>query len=287
MASVSNRMHAYARLMRLDRPIGTFLLLWGTLWALWIAGSGAPEPRIVLIFVVGVLVTRSAGCVMNDYADRDIDPHVARTRTRPLASGAVSTREALTLLLVLGAIAFALVLMLNRLTVALSIPGAALALTYPFMKRFTHWPQVHLGLAFGWAVPMAFAAITETVPLVAWLLLATVVVWSVAFDTIYAMVDRDDDVYIGVKSTAIALGDMDRVFVGAMHLATLGLLVIVGAIEGFGVWFALGLVGAAATAAWQQRLIRDREPTACFRAFLNNNWFGACVFAGIVGEYVI
>ena len=287
MSSVNDRMRAYARLMRLDRPIGTFLLLWGTLWALWIAGSGAPEPWIVLVFVAGVLVTRSAGCVMNDYADRDIDPHVARTRTRPIACGDVSPREALTLLVVLGILAFALVLTLNRLTILLSIPGAVLAVTYPFMKRFTHWPQVHLGVAFGWSVPMAFAALTESVPLVAWLLLATVVVWSVAFDTIYAMVDRDDDIYIGVKSTAIALGEMDRVFVGAMHVATLALLIVVGAIQGFGAWYALGLAGAATTGVWQQLLIRDREPTACFRAFLNNNWFGASVFAGIVAEYVL
>jgi len=285
MSRVSDRLHAYTRLMRLDRPIGTFLLLWGTLWALWIAGAGSPEPRIVVIFVVGVLVMRSAGCVMNDYADRDFDPHVARTRSRPIASGAVSPREALVLLAVLGAVAFGLVLMLNRMSIALSLAGAALALTYPFMKRFTHWPQIHLGLAFGWAVPMAFAALTNSVPLVAWLLLATVVVWSVAFDTIYAMVDRDDDLYIGVKSTAVLLGDMDRAFVAAMQIATLALLVVVGALEEFGGWYALGLAGAAATCVWQQHLIRDRDPTACFRAFLNNNWVGAAIFAGLVVNY--
>jgi 4-hydroxybenzoate polyprenyltransferase len=281
------RLRAYVRLMRLDRPIGSLLLLWGTLWALWIAGEGRPEPRIVAIFVVGVLVTRSAGCVMNDYADRGFDPHVARTRSRPLASGTVSPREAIGLLVTLGAVALALVLMLNRLTIVLSLVGVALALSYPFMKRLTHWPQAYLGVAFGWAVPMAFSALTGEVPIIAWVILTTVVVWSIAFDTMYAMVDRDDDVYIGVKSTAILFGGLDRLFVGAAQLATLALLVTLGAMADLGAWYAAGIGIAAVLCLWQQHLIRDRDPTGCFRAFLNNNWLGAAVFVGIVADYAL
>ncbi|MDX1514811.1 MAG: 4-hydroxybenzoate octaprenyltransferase, partial [Gammaproteobacteria bacterium] len=196
--------------MRMDKPIGTLLLLWPTLWALWIAGEGRPDPKVVFVFLVGVFLMRSAGCVINDFADRDIDPHVKRTMNRPIAAGKVSPREALGLFVALGLCALWLVSLMNDLTVLLAFIGAALAATYPFMKRITYLPQVHLGVAFGWAVPMAFAAQTGSVPPLAWLMLVAVVVWAVAYDTMYAMVDRDDDIYVGVKSTAILLGELDR-----------------------------------------------------------------------------
>lgn len=279
------KLRCYAQLMRIDRPIGTLLLLWPTLWALWVAGEGRPDPLITLIFVVGVFLMRSAGCVINDYADRELDPHVRRTASRPLASGKVSAGEALTLFGVLGLLAFGLVLLLNPLTIALSIVGIILAATYPFMKRFTYLPQVHLGMAFGWAVPMAFAAQTGAVPAEAWLLLIGVVLWAVAYDTMYAMVDREDDVRIGVKSTAILFGESDRAWICAMQLGVLGVLCVFGTQAELGFWYYLSVVAAGLLFVYQQRLIREREPERCFQAFLNNNWLGATVFLGILLDY--
>ena len=279
------RIVQYALLMRVHKPIGSLLLLWPTLWALWIAGAGEPDPGVVLVFVAGVFVMRSAGCVINDYADRRIDPYVRRTKDRPVASGRVKPREALVLFAVLCLAGLGLVLTLNGLTVALSFAGAALAASYPFMKRWTHLPQIHLGVAFGWGIPMAFAALTGGTPPLAWLLLAGVVAWAVAYDTMYAMADREDDLRIGVKSTAILFGSADRAFVGASQLAVLAVLVIAGREAVLGVFYNAAVAMGAALFLYQQRLIRNREPAACFDAFLNNNWVGALVFAGIAIDY--
>ena len=282
---VRERIVQYALLMRVHKPIGSLLLLWPTLWALWIAGAGEPDAGIVLVFVAGVFVMRSAGCVINDYADRRIDPHVWRTKDRPVASGKVEPREALALFTVLCLVGFGLVLTLNGLAVMLSFAGAALAAGYPFMKRWTHLPQVHLGVAFGWGIPMAFAALTGGTPPLAWLLLTGVVAWAVAYDTMYAMADREDDLRIGVKSTAILFGDADRVFVGVAQIAVLAALVLAGRQAGLGAFYNVAVAMGAALFLYQQRLIRDREPAACFKAFLNNNWVGALVFGGIVIDY--
>jgi 4-hydroxybenzoate polyprenyltransferase len=280
--TVGARIKDYALLMRLHRPIGTLLLLWPTLWALWIAGHGWPGWHVFTVFVLGVLLMRSAGCVINDYADRDFDPHVARTRDRPLAARRVSPREALVLFVCVCLIAFALVLTLNRLTIALSFIGAFLAATYPFIKRYTHLPQFYLGMAFGWGIPMAFAAQTGSVPAVGWVLFAANICWSVAYDTAYAMVDRADDLKVGVKSTAILFGRYDRAMVFVFHTLTLMLLAFTGAMAGLGLRYYAGLGVAFGFALYQQRLIRHRERDGCFRAFLNNNWFGAAVFAGLL-----
>ena len=284
-SDVRERIVQYALLMRVHRPIGSLLLLWPTLWALWIAGAGEPDPGIVLVFVAGVFVMRSAGCVINDYADRRIDPHVWRTKDRPIASGKVEPREALALFTVLCLVGFGLVLTLNGLAVLLSFAGAALAAGYPFMKRWTYLPQVHLGVAFGWGIPMAFAALTGGTPPLAWLLLTGVVAWAVAYDTMYAMADREDDLRIGVKSTAILFGDADRVFVGVAQVAVLAVLVLAGRQAGLGAFYNVAVAMGTALFLYQQRLIRDREPAACFKAFLNNNWVGALVFGGIVIDY--
>jgi 4-hydroxybenzoate polyprenyltransferase len=283
--SVTGRLREYALLMRLHRPIGILLLLWPTLWALWYAAGGTPSWHVLAVFVAGVVLMRSAGCVINDYADRDFDPHVARTRDRPLAAGRVSTREALALFVVLSFIAFALVLTLNTLTIVLSFVGALLASTYPFIKRITHLPQFYLGAAFGWGVPMAYAAQTGSVSPDAWILFAATLGWAVAYDTAYAMVDRDDDLRIGVKSTAILFGRADRVMIALFHAITLGLLAWAGARAGLGLTYHMGLVLAGLLAAYQQWLMRARDRDGCFRAFLNNNWFGAAVFAGLLLSY--
>jgi len=280
------RLRDYALLLRLHRPIGIFLLLWPTLWALWIAGHGQPSWHVLAVFVAGTVLMRSAGCAINDYADRDFDPHVARTRERPLATGRVSPREAVVLFVVLSLLAFGLVLTLNALTIALSFVGAALAASYPFMKRFTQLPQFHLGAAFGWGVPMAFAAQTGTVPFDAWILFAATLFWAVAYDTAYAMVDRDDDLRIGVKSTAILFGRGDRLMIAVFHMLTLGALAWAGARAGLGVPYYMSLAVAAGLAGWQQWMIRERRAADCFRAFLNNNWFGAAVFAGLAIDYL-
>ncbi len=283
---LKSRARDYARLMRFDRPIGTLLLLWPTLWALWIASGGKPNLRVLLVFVVGVVVMRAAGCVINDYADRDIDPYVERTADRPLASGRVSPKEALLLFGALALIAFGLVLTMNALTVQLSLVGIVLAASYPFMKRHTYLPQVHLGAAFGWAVPMSFAAQTGSVPPLAWLLLVAVVLWAVAYDTMYAMVDREDDIRVGVRSTAILFGDGDRAWIGACQATLFVVLLIIGYQTKMGYWYHLGLGAATLLAVYQQYLIRNRLPPACFKAFLNNNWLGAAVFAGLVFEFM-
>lgn len=279
------QLREYALLMRLDRPIGIVLLLWPTLWALWIAGAGRPDPQVFLVFVAGVVLMRSTGCVMNDFADRRIDPHVERTRERPLARGTVSPLEALLLAAALGAIAFGLVLTLNRLTVMLALAGAVLTVAYPFLKRVTHLPQVWLGASFGWSVPMAFAAETGSVPRIGWLMFIAVILWAVVYDTMYAMVDREDDRKLGVRSTAILFGDSDRHMIGAIQALLLLALWLVGHQAGLGGWY-LGALGlAAALSAWQQYLIRARLPEDCFRAFLNNNYYGMAVFIGIVLDY--
>jgi 4-hydroxybenzoate polyprenyltransferase len=279
---IKDRAYHYALLMRMDRPIGTFLLLWPTLWALWIAGEGQPDGWITTVFVLGVVLMRSAGCVINDYADRDIDPHVARTQNRPIAAGKVTPKEALILFGVLCLLAFILVLTLNGLTIALSVVGAILAAIYPFMKRVTYLPQVFLGLAFGWAVPMAFAAQTGEVPVVAWLLLTATVLWATAYDSMYAMVDREDDLAIGVKSSAILFGDADRVIIGMFQGLFLLTMWVVGNKLDLGLLYFLGLLGATALGIYQQYLIFEREPEGCFKAFLNNNWFGVAIFMGLV-----
>jgi len=283
---IAERLKDYARLMRLHRPIGIVLLLWPTLWALWIAGQGRPDLHVLAVFVLGVVLMRSAGCVINDYADRDFDPHVERTRDRPIAAGRVTPREALVLFAALCLIAFALVLTLNRLTILLSFAGAFLAATYPFVKRFTHLPQFYLGAAFGWGIPMAFAAQTGGIPPVGWTLFAANVCWAVAYDTAYAMVDRDDDHKVGVKSTAILFGRHDRAMVFLFHVLTLSLLAYSGALAGLGLRYHAGLIAALGFALYQQRLMRDRTRDGCFRAFLNNNWFGAAVFAGLLLHYL-
>ncbi len=254
------RLREYARLMRLDRPIGIWLLLWPVLWALWIASNGHPDERLFVIFVLGTFVMRSAGCVMNDFADREFDPHVRRTADRPLAKQSVSPAEALGLFAVLALVALALVIPLNRPTQVLALIGGILAVTYPFLKRFFSLPQAYLGAAFGWSVPMAFAAQTGAIPPVAWVLFVSVVLWTTAYDTMYAMVDREDDLVIGVRSSAILFGRADRVVIGALQMAALGGLGLVGWISGLGHWYWVGLAVAAVLAAHQQVLIRNRQP---------------------------
>jgi 4-hydroxybenzoate polyprenyltransferase len=281
------RLRDYISLMRLDKPIGIFLLLWPVLWALLVASEGQPDARVLLIFILGVILMRSAGCVINDYADRDIDCHVSRTQNRPLTAGRVTTTEALLLFAVLALGALLLVLQLNRLTILLSIVGAFLAVTYPFMKRFTYLPQVYLGVAFGWAVPMAFAAELNTVPPIAWLMFLSTVLWATAYDTMYAMVDRMDDIALGVKSTAILFGESDRQIIGLIQGMLLACLFMIGHQAELGWIYYLGVCAAAVLAGYQQYLIRFREREACFRAFLNNNWFGAVVFLGILLDYML
>jgi len=275
----------YARLMRLDRPVGTLLLLWPTLWALWLAWSGHPDRHILWVFIAGVLVMRSAGCVINDYADRAFDPHVARTRNRPLAAGRVAPIEALLLFAVLALGALLLALQLNRFTLLFAVGGAFLAVTYPFIKRFLSVPQLYLGLSFGWGIPMAFAAQRESVPRVAWLLFVANILWVTVYDTIYAMVDRDDDLKVGVRSTAILFGDADRHIIAILQAMTLGALLLVGRSLHLGGWYVAGLGVGAGLFAWNLWLIRDRDRDDCFRAFRQNHWFGLAVFAGIVLSY--
>jgi 4-hydroxybenzoate polyprenyltransferase len=283
--NLHTRLSAYGRLMRIDKPIGTFLLLWPTLWALWIAGEGHPDGQIILIFSVGVFLMRSAGCVINDFADRDFDPHVERTRTRPLAAGEVSSREALALFIVLCLTAFGLVLMTNTLTVMLSFAAAGLAALYPFMKRYTHWPQLFLGAAFSMAIPMAFAAQTGAVPAAAWLIFMANICWVIAYDTMYAMVDVDDDLQVGVKSTAILFGSYCREIIGLFQLAFIAIMIAVGLSFGLDWPYFAGIATAAGIAIYHQTLIFNRKREQCFRAFLNNNYLGATLFIAIVLSY--
>lgn len=282
---LKERLQAYIHLMRADKPIGTYLLLWPTLWALWIAAQGTPSLELLLIFSLGVFLTRSAGCVINDFADRHIDGHVKRTHQRPLPSGRVTEREAIGLFIGLMLISFLLVLLTNTLTILMSFGGLALAFVYPFMKRYTHLPQVVLGAAFGWAIPMAFTAVQEQLPLTAWLLYAAKILWTVAYDTQYAMVDRDDDLKIGVKSTAVLFGQHDKLIIGLLQLAALVILIWVGQLEQMGLWFHLGLVGALGFFMYQQWLIRHRERMPCFRAFLNNHYAELVVLIAIILDY--
>jgi 4-hydroxybenzoate polyprenyltransferase len=276
----------YGRLMRLDRPIGIWLLLWPTLWALWISGRGRPDPRIFVIFVAGTVLMRSAGCAINDYADRSFDPHVARTRDRPLAAGRISTLEALVLFAVLSMTALTLALQLNRATLLPAVIGGFLAISYPFVKRFLSVPQMYLGLTFGWGIPMAFEAQIQYFPRVAGLLMLANVLWVTVYDTLYAMVDRDDDIQIGVRSTAILFGDSDRHIIAILQIMTLSSLYLVGRMLRMGYWYDAGLMAAAIFFAYQLWLIRARDRDACFRAFLNNNYVGMSVFIGIMLEYL-
>ncbi len=275
----------YGRLMRLDRPVGIWLLLWPTLWALWIAGRGRPDPRLFVIFVVGTVLMRSAGCVINDYADRSFDPRVARTKDRPLATGRISSVEALLLFAVLSMTALLLALQLNRLTLLFAVAGAFLAISYPFLKRFLSVPQLYLGVTFGWGIPMAFAAQLERMPRIAWLLLLANMLWVTAYDTIYAMVDRDDDVAIGVRSTAILFGDSDRHIIAVLQAMTLLSLSLVGSMARMGGWYYAGLLAGAIFFVYHLGLIRGRGRAACFGAFLNNHYFGMSVFIGILLNY--
>ena len=287
-----NRVHPrtwdFVQLMRLEKPIGIYLLLWPTLWALWVASKGVPDLKWLLIFVLGTLFMRAAGCVINDYADRNFDGHVARTKARPLADGRVTPREALILFAVLVALSFVLVLFTNLTTILLSFGGLALAACYPFMKRYTYYPQVVLGAAFSWGMPMAFSAVTgELPPPEAWLLYIANLLWTVAYDTYYAMTDRDDDLKIGVKSTAILFGDADRVIILTLQGLALLCLAMAGARFSLGIWFLLGLLGAAACFAWEFWSTRGREPQACFAAFLHNHWAGLAILLGIVVDYAL
>ena len=277
----------YIALTRMDRPIGTWLLLWPTWWALWIAAEGIPDLSLLFIFTVGTFLMRSAGCVINDYADRDFDGHVKRTENRPLATGALKPRHALILFACLLVVAFLLVLMTNWLTIALSFGAVALAATYPFMKRYTWFPQVVLGAAFSWSIPMAFAATLNDVPTIAWLLYTANVIWTVAYDTEYAMVDRDDDLKIGIRSTAVFFGDGDRAMIALLQAMTLGTLLLVGQrIEAGWPWY-VGLVIAAGLFLHQLWSIRNQEREACLRSFLANNRVGAAIFAGLFLNYAL
>jgi 4-hydroxybenzoate polyprenyltransferase len=284
---LARRLQEYGRLARFDRPIGTWLLLWPALWALWIASAGRPHQKVLIVFALGVVVMRAAGCVINDFADRDIDPHVKRTRERPLAARRVSPTEALVLFAVLGAAALWLVTRLNVFTVKLALIGAALTVSYPFVKRFFPLPQLYLGISFGgWSVLMAFAAQRDSLPRVAWVLYIAAVIWAAVYDTIYAMVDREDDLTIGVKSSAILFADMDRVLIGALQAMMLLALVLAGRDMNFGGWYYGGLAAAALLFLYQQWLIRAREAAPCLRAFLNNNYVGIAIFAGVLLQYV-
>jgi 4-hydroxybenzoate polyprenyltransferase len=281
------RLGHYWRLVRADRPIGIYLLLWPALWALWVAAAGFPPWWILLVFVLGTALMRSAGCAINDFADRRFDGHVARTAQRPLAAGLVRPREAVAVFAVLSLLAFALVLTLDAKTIAHSFVAVALAALYPFSKRYTHIPQLVLGTAFGWAVPMAFTAVQGEIPPVAWVLFGATVVWALIYDTMYAMVDREDDLKIGIKSTAILFGRLDRLVIGLLQVLMLILLWQAGQMAGRGLPFLTGLAAGAALFAYQQWLIRAREPQACFRAFLNNHYVGMLVFAGLFADYLI
>lgn len=279
---IKNRIQQYLILMRFHKPIGIFLLLWPTLWALWVAAKGIPDLLILTIFVCGVIVMRAAGCVINDIVDRQIDGHIERTKMRPLVNEAVSLTEAISLFVILCIIAFSLVLLTNMKTILLAIPALLLVISYPFMKRYTHWPQLFLGIAFAWSIPMSFTAQTGHVASIAWLIFLTTVLWVVVYDTMYAMVDREDDLKIGVKSTAIFFGSHDVWVISFLQLIILSLLLLIGWMLAFHVGYFMSIALAALLIIYQQALIRRREPEKCFRAFLNNNWFGLLVFVGII-----
>ena len=283
---MSNKLNLYLRLTRMDRPIGWLLLLWPTLWGLWIAGEGSPSPMIVVVFVAGVILMRAAGCIVNDYLDKDFDRHVTRTKNRPLATGEISEREAGALFLLLIGMAFGLALTLNRLTLMLAAVGLLLTLTYPLFKRFTYVPQLYLGIVFSWGMPMAFAAQKNYVPFICWALLLANLLWTVAYDTMYAMADRPDDKLVGIKSTAILVGQYDLLFNVTCQAASLIVLMFIGQELELGPWFYSGLLVAAGMAIYQNRLCKDRNRHLCFKAFLNNAWFGGVIFLGIVMAYL-
>jgi len=282
-----SQLRNYAKLMRLDKPIGIWLLLWPTLWALWLAGDGAPDQGLFVIFVLGVVVMRSAGCVLNDYVDRKIDPYVERTRSRPIASGTVAPLEALTLFAALALIAVGLASMLNELAQLLAIIAAGLTIAYPFVKRFLSIPQLVLGAAFGWAVPMAFAAQTGETPELAWLVFGAAMIWAVIYDTFYAMVDRDDDRKLGVKSTAILFGEADLFVIAGLQVTMFLALLLIGYRAQLGFWYYLSVLLAGCLMAWHQWLARDRQAAGCFAAFLHNHLIGMVIFIGIVLNYTL
>lgn len=282
------KLKLYAELIRFNRPIGTYLLLWPTLWALWFASKGIPDFKYLIIFSLGVFLMRSAGCAINDYADRDIDIHVDRTKNRPITSGRMSAKEALGVFAVLILASFLLVIQLNTNTILLSIVAVILAATYPFMKRYHHFPQVHLGAAFAWSIPMSYTAITNSPPpLQAWLLYLATMFWTTAYDTQYGMVDKVDDLKIGVKSTAILFGKFDNAIIGSLQALALIFICIVGILENSGILFYTSIIIAAALVIYQQTLTRNREPAKCLQAFLNNNWLGMIIFIGIAADYLI
>ena len=283
--SVISQLRNYGKLMRVDKPVGLWLLLWPTLWALWLAGEGHPDQGLFVVFVAGVFVMRSAGCVLNDYVDRKIDPYVERTRTRPIATGAVAPTEALVLFVALSLIAVGLATMLNRPARMLAIIAAGLTLAYPFIKRWVSIPQFVLGAAFGWAVPMAFAAQTGSTPQLAWLVFGAAVIWAVIYDTFYAMVDREDDRKLGVKSTALLFGEVDLFVIAGLQLLMLAALIFVGLRAELGFWYFLAVAAAAALMAYHQWLARERQPAECFAAFMHNHYIGFVVFVGIVLHY--
>ena len=280
-----SQLRNYGKLMRVDKPIGIWLLLWPTLWGLWLAGEGTPDQGLFVVFVLGVIVMRSAGCVLNDYVDRKIDPYVERTRTRPIASGAVAPMEALILFAALSLIAIGLATMLNRPAQLLAIVAGGLTVAYPFVKRYVSIPQFILGAAFGWAVPMAFAAETGETPELAWLVFGTAMIWAVIYDTFYAMVDREDDLKVGIKSTAILFGEVDIFVIAGLQLLMLVALLLVGYRADLSVWYYLSVLIAAAMMAYHLWLARDRQPPGCFAAFLHNHYIGMAVFIGIVLHY--
>ena len=275
----------YAQLTRLDKPIGIFLLLWPTLIALWIAAEGWPDPLVLFVFVTGVILMRSAGCAINDYADREIDGKVRRTKQRPLASGKITKNETLLIFSLLSLTAFILVLLMNELTIWMSLGGILLAASYPFMKRYHYLPQVHLGAAFGWSAPMAYAAQANEITAVTWLIFLATILWATAYDTMYAMVDYDDDIKIGVKSTAILFGNQDKLIIGLIQILLILNLILIGHRAELSGFYYLGVAAASLFAVYQQYLIKDRERELCFKAFLNNNWFGLVVFVGVVLDY--
>lgn len=281
------RLALYARLIRIDKPIGILLLLWPTLAALWLASDGKPDWKLVVIFTLGTVLMRSAGCAVNDFADRDFDKHVKRTAERPLTSGKIASWEAVMVAAILSLTAFTLILPLNTLTKQLSVAAVLIAGTYPYFKRFFAIPQAYLGIAFGFGIPMAFAAVQETVPAAAWLLLVANIFWAVAYDTEYAMVDRDDDLKIGIKTSAITFGRFDVMAVMLCYAIAFAIILLIGWQYGLRMWFVAGLVVAVACAMYHYTLIRDRDRMRCFAAFRHNNWLGAAIFAGIALDYAM